>query len=499
MAFETPTDVDADPSLHIFKSGGVAGTEIVEPQSEADDGSRETYRRNFLSGFTAEDDRRIMRKVDLRFLPLMGFMYLVKQVDYTNAASIKVLQVGQPSNVLKELGMSADQYNWIQTVYFISYVIFEVPSNLVLKKNKEGFYALRFLLGMMEAGFFPGLAAQMCSWYRSDEYGRPIMWMFAFQNCSGIIGSLLTYGISYMDGFGGLSAWRWVFLLEGLATILFSGIIYLVLPDYPKSLRSSSWLTPEEQEYIELRLPSNAPRTHDPVFSKEEILTSIKDPKIVGFTLSQFLLNIAGYGLSWQLPTITTSLGFAGLPRNQLLNIPPAAVTVLGIIGAAYFLRRAIIVRPLFIQLLTAGTLAFFIVLCLPVSRSATYAACVLGTAFYFTYFVPFWAWRSATLTGATGTAFTLALQTSVAQVGGVIAPQVFPSRWVGDGYKKSFIVCSACVVVVVVSNAWVWYLTRVSEADVLRVRKLRIRAEREGRVWAGDDVRIAKDPSQGV
>lgn len=278
---------------------------------------------------------------------------------------------------------------------------------------------------------------------------------------------------------------------------MFAGVIYLILPDYPKSPRSSSWLTPEEQEYLELRLPRNAPRTHDPVFSIDEILASVKDPKIVGFTLSQFLLNIAGYGLSWQLPTITTSLGFAGFPRNQLLNIPPAAVTVLGIIAAAYFLRRAIIVRPLFIQLLTAGTLAFFIVLCLPVSRSATYAACVLGTAFYFTYFVPFWAWRSATLTGSTGTAFTLALQTSVAQVGGVIAPQVFPSSWAGDGYKKSFIVCSACVAAAAVSNAWLWYLTSDSEKDLQRVRRLRIEAERTGRVWTGADVRISEEPTR--
>lgn len=293
--------------------------------------------------------------------------------------------------------------------------------------------------------------------------------------------------------------YRRVFLLEGLATVLFSGVIYLVLPDYPKSPRSSSWLTPEEQEYLELRLPRNAPRTHDPVFSKDEIVASIKDPNIVGFTLSQFLLNIAGYGLSWQLPTITTSLGFAGLPRNQLLNIPPAAVTVLGIIGAAYFLRRAVIVRPLFIQLLTAGTLAFFVVLCLPVSRGATYAACVLGTAFYFTYFVPFWAWRSATLTGSTGTAFTLALQTSLAQVGGVIAPQVFPSRWAGDGYKTSFIVCSACVAAAAVSNAWLWYLTRASEKDVQRVRRLRIEAERGGRVWAGADVRVSGERDRSI
>ncbi|KPM36367.1 hypothetical protein AK830_g10200 [Neonectria ditissima] len=481
--------------------------------------SNERHRREFLSQFSAEDDRRIMRKVDLRFLPLMGFMYLIKQLDYTNAAAIKVLQVGEERNVLTELNMTVDQYNWVQTIYFISYVIFEVPSNLVLKRftprkwqtrifltwgivvachaaiqNKEGFYALRFLLGAMEAGFFPGLAAQMCSWYRSDEYAKPIMWMFAFQNCSGIVGSLLTYGISYMNGVGGWSAWRWVFLLEGIVTILFSAVIYIVLPDYPKSPRSSTWLTPREQEYLELRLSENAPRTEDPVFSKKEILQSLKDPKIYAFTMSQFSLNIAGYGLSWQLPTITTSLGFAGLPRNQLLNIPPAAVTVLGIIAAAWFLKKAFIIRPLFIQILTAGIIAFFIVLCLPVSKGATYTACVLGMAFYFVYFVPFWAWRSATLVGTTGTAFTLALQTSVAQVGGVIAPQVFPSRFAHNGYKTSFIICTVCVAIGALSNTWLWYMTRNTEQDVWRVRRLRIKAEKEGKVWAGDDVKIFEE-----
>lgn len=116
MVSESQTDVEAAPSRHTLKSGLIADTEAIGPHHDADD---ETYRQDFLSRFTADDDRRIMRKVDLRFLPLMGFMYLVKQVDYTNAASIKVLQVGQPSNVLTELGMTADQYNWVQTVYFV--------------------------------------------------------------------------------------------------------------------------------------------------------------------------------------------------------------------------------------------------------------------------------------------------------------------------------------------------------------------------------------------
>lgn len=90
----------------------------------------ETYRREFLSRFSAEDDHRIMRKVDWRFLPLMGFMYLIKQIDFSNAASIKVLQVGEPRNVLTELNMTADQYNWVQTVYYVG-----APGNMTRPCN----------------------------------------------------------------------------------------------------------------------------------------------------------------------------------------------------------------------------------------------------------------------------------------------------------------------------------------------------------------------------
>ena len=262
----------------------------------------------------------------------------------------------------------------------------------------------------MEAGMFPGIAAQLCSWYRSDEMGKPIMWMFGFQNCSGVVGSIIAYGLSYMNGLGDLSAWQWyvaksylyekgttdlsgrVYLLEGLFTILFGGVVYFILPDYPKSPRSNKWLTPREQEYIELRLTENAPRTHDAAFSRKEIIASLKDPRTYSFCLSQVLMNLGGYGLQWQLPTVTTSLGFASLPRNQLLNIPPAAASVLAIIFAGWFLSRAYTTRPQFIMFICAGALAFFLVLCMNVSKGAIYVACVFGTMFYSVYFIPFWA-----------------------------------------------------------------------------------------------------------
>lgn len=174
--------------------------------------------------------------------------------------------------------------------------------------------------------------------------------------------------------------------------MLFAIVVFFVLPDYPKSKRSAKWLTPREQEYLELRLTDNAPRTHDSVFDKAEVVASLKNPRTYAFCLSQILMNLGGYGLQWQLPTVTTALGFAGLPRNQLLNIPPAAATVLAIIFAGWFLSKAYLTRPQLAMFICAGALAFFLVLCFHVNRYATYIACIFGTMFYSVYFIPFWA-----------------------------------------------------------------------------------------------------------
>jgi sugar phosphate permease len=286
----------------------------------------------------------------------------------------------------------------------IAYIIFEVPSNMLLKKmtprlwqsriivswgivlachaaipNRDTYYALRFLLGMMEAGLFPGLAAQLCSWYRSDEMSKPIMWMFGWQNCAGVFGSLIAYGISYMNGLAGLSAWRWVYLLEGLATVLLGVVVWFVLPDYPKSPRSASWLSPREQEYLEARLSENAPRTNEHAFSKDEVIASLKDPRTYGFMFSQLLLNLGGYGLNWWLPTITTNLGFAGLPRNQLLNIPPAAAAVIAIVVGGLLLPRAYLTRPAFLQPFLAVVTVCFILLLTLTDRIGIYMACIFG------------------------------------------------------------------------------------------------------------------------
>ncbi|TDZ33810.1 MFS transporter prlL [Colletotrichum spinosum] len=476
-------------------------------------------RAAFLSTFSAEEERSVLRTIDKRFLILIGVMYMIKQIDQTNAANVKVLQVGESKNILNELSMTSDQYNWVGSIYGIAYIIFEAPSNLLLKRmsphlwqsrifftwgiitachaaaqTRHQLYAMRFLLGMFEAGMFPGVLAQLSSWYRTDEIGKPVTWFFAASNLAGIVGSLLCYAISHMNGVGGLSAWRWVYLIEGLATVLFSGAVFWHLPDYPKSPRSDRWFTRREQEFIEARLPENAPLTNDPDFSKREIVAVLRTPLIWSFMLSQTLINIGGYALTWYLPTIVTNLGFVGLPRNQLLNMPPAAAAILGLVFSAGFMSRAYIVRPAYIMILMSGMVVCFVLFFTITDRYGIYISCILGTLFYQSYFIPFWAWRSATLSGSTGTAFTLGLQSGIAQLGGVIGPQLFQSRFAHNGYKTSFAIAAATTIASFLGNLWTWWLTRNTEYDVMRVRRKILKARRQGKVNSDDDIRVFEE-----
>ncbi|KAJ0420944.1 major facilitator superfamily domain-containing protein [Aspergillus carlsbadensis] len=469
----------------------------------------------FLDTFTPAEQKKIIRKIDRRILIMAGVIYLVKQIDVNNAASVKVLAVDQPTNIMVQLNMTSDQYNWVQSIYYISYIIFELPSNLFLKTmtprvfqtricflwglvlachaavhNKEGLYAARFLLGLAEAGLFPSLITHLCNWYRSDEMGKPIMWLFGIFNLAGVLGSLLVYGIAYLDGKQGLSSWQWVFLIEGVATMAFAGLIWVVYPDYPKSPRTEKWLTPREQEFVELRLTENAPKTQDASFSWAEAIETLKDLRMWSFMMAQVCMNTGGFGLTWFLPTIVTNLGFAGLPRNQLLMIPPAAAGIIALIVAAWLLKRAFIPRPILTLIIVALEIITFSIFLASRARGAIYTACVLGSMFSACLAIPFWAWRTSSLRGTTGTAFALGLQSGVGQLGGVIGPQIFRSKFAADGYRTSYAICVGALGGCFLFNCLSWYLTRNLEWDVHRIRRQRIKAEKEGRLFTEDEVK---------
>jgi len=172
--------------------------------------------------------------------------------------------------------MTSDQYNMCLTVFFFTYAAFEVPSNLLLKKLRpsrwlptimvawgivmtlmgivrgySGLLAARIFLGVTEAGLFPGVAYYLTMWYTRGELQLRQAMFFSAASIAGAFSGLLAFAIAKMDGIGGLEGWRWIFILEGIATVIVALASYFLLYDFPET---ASFLTEEERAFVVFRL-----------------------------------------------------------------------------------------------------------------------------------------------------------------------------------------------------------------------------------------------------
>ncbi|KAJ4245459.1 hypothetical protein NW762_013968 [Fusarium torreyae] len=178
-------------------------TEHLFIQEYLDESKRQAeYRREFLASFTAEEERKIMRKVGMHIVIIVDLIYSIKQIDTNNTALAKVMARGKPTNILNQLRMTQDQYAWVKTAYYIPYVLLETPTVMLFKKmsprlfqariiitwgallachaavrSRNALYASRVLLGNAEAGMFPAIMTFYTCWYRGDELARPMIWL----------------------------------------------------------------------------------------------------------------------------------------------------------------------------------------------------------------------------------------------------------------------------------------------------------------------------------
>ena len=188
--------------------------------------------------FSAEDDKKLMRKVDWRTIPWLSVLYLLAFLDRANVGNAKI------EGLLAGVHMTDAQYSLGLTLFFVSYAVFEVPSNLMLRRlspriwlstltvlfginatllgvsfNPGSFIAARFTLGIFEAGLFPGVNYYLSTWYKRREFGLRAALFFSAATASGAFGGLLAAGIGKMSGSGGLGGWAWIFILEGIVTV----------------------------------------------------------------------------------------------------------------------------------------------------------------------------------------------------------------------------------------------------------------------------------------
>ncbi|KAL4968157.1 major facilitator superfamily domain-containing protein [Aspergillus stella-maris] len=296
-------------------------------------------------------DRELTTKLDLRLIPVLGLVYLICFLDRTNIANARI------AGLEDGLNMPPTGYNTCLWIFYIPFVLCEIPSNMImalpwvkpnlwlgglmfvlgilamcqgLTHSYGGLLAVRFLMGIVETALPAGSAFLLSTYYRKKEIALRMGCFYAFGQAGACFSGLLAYAIMDMDGTGGYEGWRWIFILEGLVTLVFSAAVFTVVPNFPSR---ATWLKPVDREALLARLDVDKGLGQDEP-KKQDWINAAADPKIWILTLLFFCADMSAGSLSSFNPTILSQLGWTSR-RAQVMTIPIWVVgTSVGLIAA---------------------------------------------------------------------------------------------------------------------------------------------------------------------
>ncbi|KAH7412925.1 putative vitamin H transporter [Cadophora sp. MPI-SDFR-AT-0126] len=293
-------------------------------------------------------ERKITLKCDIKLLPPLMILFVVTFIDRTNIANAKI------EGMTTELKMKPNDYNMALWILNIPYIVLALPSNMLLKKGFvrpavflstqmfcwalctiglglsktfNGILVCRFLMGCFEAGFVPGCAFFIGRYYKRADFSVRYAFFFSAAVLSGAFGGLLAFAIRNMDGVGGYSGWRWIFIIEGLMTIVTTGIGLLCIPDYPQH---STFLKAEEKKYLLKMLENDAGPSRPDRYNLLVLKECLLDPKIWLGTIAYFGADEAASSIVGFQPTILKALGYSSA-QVQVHTIP-VYITALGLL-----------------------------------------------------------------------------------------------------------------------------------------------------------------------
>jgi ACS family tartrate transporter-like MFS transporter len=296
-------------------------------------------------------EQRTIAKVSRRLIPFLILCYFVAYLDRVN--------VGFAGLTMRaDLNLSAAAFGLASGIFFFTYFIFEVPSNLLLHRfgarkwiarimltwglisgatafatGAHSFYVLRLLLGAAEAGFFPGIIFYLTLWFPAVYRGRIVAWFMAAIPASSVIGAPVSSLLLYLDGVGGLKGWQWLFLVEGAPAVVLSVVVFFYLTDHPALAR---WLEPAEREWLASRLAGEERQR----LAAEEISVgrALRDWRVLTLALIYFGAVAANYGTAFWLPQIIQ--GFGALTKFEI-GLVTALPYLVGAIGMVLWGRRS--------------------------------------------------------------------------------------------------------------------------------------------------------------
>jgi ACS family tartrate transporter-like MFS transporter len=402
---------------------------------------------------------RTMRKVAARLIPVLLALYVIAYLDRVNVTFAQ-------DKLESDLGFSGAVYGFGAGVFFIGYFFFEVPSNLALHKfgarkwmarimatwgvisacmafvnSAETFYLVRFLLGVAEAGFFPGMILFLSYWFPGRERGKAVGFFMSAIAISYAIGAPVSGGImSVFDGVAGLKDWQWLFILEAIPALIAAGFVLWYLDDGPED---ATWLADDEKRWLADRLSEE----EDVRLARERhsVVDALKDPRVLAFGLLYFCMVVNVYGLSFWVGEIVDKVGGLSDVGKGFVTAIPYAVAIVGLVVISrHSDRTGERKRHVAVSMaLAAGAFALSTV----VSPVAAIACLAVGLFFLLGAHPVFWAMPAAFLSGAAAAA-GIALINSIGNLGGFVGPYLVGLMKDATGSTDGGLLTLSCILV---------------------------------------------------
>jgi sugar phosphate permease len=405
------------------------------------------------------------RKITIRLIPLIFVCYLFNYLDRVNVGFAKL-------QMLSQLKMSETVYGLGAGIFFIGYVLAGVPSNLMLRRvgarrwiafimavwgalsasllvvtTPTSFYVLRFLTGVAEAGFFPGLVLYLTQWYPPARRGRAVGLFMSAIPISGVLGGPLSgWMLQYFAaGQGGLAAWQWLYLLQGVPTVLLGIAVFVLLPD---GITKAGWLTGGEKDALLHSLEEGNASAQASPPKRAAIGDMLLNPSVWKFGAIYFSIQMGVYAINFWLPSIIQSLGIAKASVIGWLSAIPyfAASIAMIVVGRSADARRE---RRWHVSVPMAVGVAGLLLAARANGEIVTaMIGLTLATAGALTALAMFWPLPTAVLVGASA-ASGVALINSLGQVAGFVSPYVV--GWIKDATHRTdialYLLSSAMVI----------------------------------------------------
>lgn len=278
---------------------------------------------------TAED--RVFAKCERRLIPFLGLLYLVSIVDRLNVGFAAL-------TMNADLGFSPSVFGFGAGIFFLGYSLFQIPANLMLVRfgarrwvfailivwgaisaacafvqGPISFYVLRFLLGIAEAGLFPGVVLYLTFWFPQERRARAIAGFMAASPLAFVVVGPISSLLLGMNGIAGLRGWQWLFIIEGLPACLLAFLLLRLVPDSPQQ---ASWLSAEEKRLIANRL------AQENSIDQPGFWPALRDPRLYALGIAYIAVGASGYGMRLWLPQIVQGMGFSNLANGFVVALP---------------------------------------------------------------------------------------------------------------------------------------------------------------------------------